>query len=237
MKVYVTARFKGADNKREIDALCKAVKNARLQDFCFVRDVEHYKHTFDNPKQLWDRTRDEIMACDMLLVDVSDNPTGGRVVEAGMAYAMRKPVIIVKKQGIKHKPVFDGISATVITYKDMDDLSSQLKQFDIDRNYNVTDKMTLLVMFLLVGGVIGWGVGQLFLPLGMIAAVAYWLIVRHFAPFVRMYDRIVIYVPLVFVWWLVFATLNESDVLLAMAWTAAFWLLAVLTLRKLKLSL
>ena len=237
MKVYITARFKGADSKREVEALCKAVKNARLQDFNFTRDIDNYEKSTREQKELWDRIRDEIGACDMLLIDVSDHPSGGRVVEAGIAYAMRKPVIVVKKLGVKHKEVFDGIASKVITYKNYDDLTNQLKQYDVDRNFDVTDKTTLLIMFLLTGGVIAWGLSQINMLLAPIGALVYWLVVRHFSMTMRAFDRVVVYIPLALVWWAGFSLLNDLDILLGAAWTVTFWLIAIFVLQKMKLSL
>lgn len=237
MKVYVTARFKSAENKHEIDALCKAVKNARLKDFNFTRDVEHYEHTFDDQKASWDKVRDEIGTCDMLLIDVSDHPTGGRVVEAGIAYAMRKPIIVVQKPGVSHKQLFDGIASKVITYKDHDDLTRQLKQYDVDRNFNVTDKTTLFIMFLLVGGVVAWGLSQLHILLAPIGALVYWLVVRHFSMTMRAFDRVVVFIPLTLAWWVGFSLLNTMDILYGLTWTVVFWLIAVFALQKMKLSL
>ncbi len=234
MKVYVTTRHKGAENKHQLEALCKAVKSARLHDFSFSRDVEQ---KFASQKELWDRVRDEIGACDMLLIDVSDHPTGGRVVEAGIAYAMRKPVIVVQKLGVTHKEVFDGIASKIITYKNYADLTQQLKQYDVDRNYNVTDKTTLLIMFLLVGGVIAWGLAQFHMLLAPVGAGAYWLVVRHFSHTMRAFDRVVVFIPLALAWWVVFAWLNDFDILYGFTWTVTFWLLALALLRKMKLSL
>jgi nucleoside 2-deoxyribosyltransferase len=237
MKVYVTSRFKGAENKREIEALCKAVKNARLKDFNFTRDIENYEKKFDDPKELWDRARDEIGACDMLLVDVSDHPTGGRVVEAGIAYALRKPIVVVQKTGVTHKPVFDGIASKIISYQDYDDLTKQLKQYDIDRNFNVTDKTTLLIMFLLVGGVIAYGLAQISLLLASIGAIAYWLVVRHFSATMRAFDRIVVYIPLALAWWAGYGLFNMIGTTAAIGWTVGYWLLALFILSKMKFSL
>ncbi|MBP7760190.1 hypothetical protein KA093_00130 [Candidatus Saccharibacteria bacterium] len=40
MKVYITARFKAAAEQRDsIEALCKAVRDAGMEDFCFIRDI------------------------------------------------------------------------------------------------------------------------------------------------------------------------------------------------------
>lgn len=237
MKVYVAARFKGTENKQQIEALCAAVRAADMTDFCFIRDVEQYKHTFDDPKELWQRAYDEIGACDALLVDVSDNPTGGRLVEAGIAYALRKPVIIVKKHGVHHKSLFDGISSTVIEYADHKDMTAQLKKFERDRNFNVTDKSTMFVMFLLLGGMISWIVAQFFIPLAFVTAIVYWLVVRAVFPPLKSFDRVVIFIPLAGIWTMGLFLLQSTDIAFAIAWGIGFWLVALLILRKAKLSL
>lgn len=237
MKVYIATRFKGSENKKEIEELCAAVKAAGLEDFNFIRDVEHYKHTFDNPKELWQRTHDEINACDALLVDISDHPTGGRLVEAGIAYALKKPVIVIKKPGVEYKTLFDGISSTVIEYKNFKDLTNQLKKYDDNRNFNFTDQVMILVVLLILGFGIGWTVGQLFWPLGFIAAVVYWLAVRRFIPSMRAFDRLVAYIPFAILWVVGFTLLLELNQTFAWAWGIAFWFVVALILKKLKFSL
>lgn len=237
MRVYVATRFKGSDNKQAAEALCKAVHDAKLKDFCLVRDVSDYDQLLENRTKLWDRVRDEIGASDMLLVDVTEPPTAERVAEASIAYAMRKSVIVTKKQGIDHKGAFDGIASIVITYKNHADLSRQLNRYDIDRNYNTTDKTMLFIMFLMVGGIIAWGLWQIFPLLAFGGALLYWLAVRHFSPTMRAFDRVVVYIPLTLAWWPVFLFLNEINLMYGVGWTLGFWLVALLILRKMKISL
>lgn len=237
MKVYVAARFKGSDNRQAAEALCKAVRDAKLKDFYLARDVSDYEQISNDRKKLWDKVRDEIGACDMLLIDVTEPPTGERVVEVGIAYAMRKSIIVTQKRDAKHMGLFDGLSSTVITYKDYADLSKQLNRFDIDRNYNTTDKTTLLIMFLMVGGIITWGLWQVFPPMALVGALGYWLTVRHFSSTMRAFDRVVVYIPLTLAWWSVFSLLNEIDILYGFAWTFGFWILALLALKKMRISL
>lgn len=237
MKVYVAARFKGKENKPEIEALCAAVRAADMNDFCFIRDVENYQHTFDDPKELWQRAYDEILACDALLIDVSDNPTGGRMVEAGIAYALKKRVFVVVKKGVSYKGLFDGISSTVIEYETHKDITKDLKKYEQDSNFNVTDKAMLLGLLVFGGVAIGWVVGQLFVPLGIVAAVAYWLIIRKLFASIRLYDRLVIYVPLVAVWLWLIPILFAVEPLLAWGWIIGYWLVVLAVLQKLKFTL
>ena len=131
MKVYVTARFKGVENKDEIEALCAAVRAAGMEDFCFVRDIEHYQHTFSDVRELWRQSLACINACDALLIDVSDEPTGGRVVEAGIAYGLGKPVYVIAQIGVAYKGLFDGVSSRVIIYETLDDVTEALAEDSI----------------------------------------------------------------------------------------------------------
>ncbi len=127
MKIYVTSRFKDS-NKQDVEALCLAVRSAGMQDFSFIRDVENYQKVFNDPKELWRRSKEEIVKCDALLIDVSDYPSGGRVIEVGMAYALNMPIIVIKRKGVEHKEIYDGIGSKLIVYKNYDDVTKGLAE-------------------------------------------------------------------------------------------------------------
>ncbi len=129
MKIYITTHFKPGENKAEVEAMCAAVRAAGHEDFSFIRDVENYKKIFDDPKELWERSREELQKCDALLIDLSDSPTGGRVIEAGMAYAWGKPVFVVVHQGLPVKPVYEGIGIEVVHYNDYADITKALARY------------------------------------------------------------------------------------------------------------
>jgi nucleoside 2-deoxyribosyltransferase len=129
MKTMIVARYKGIENKEEIEALCAAVKSAGMEDRCFIRDIENYEKVYDDPKDLWASALKEISACDALLIDVSDQPTGGRVVEAGIAYGQGKPIFVIVKNGISYKEVFDGIATVVIRYDEFSDIVAALSKY------------------------------------------------------------------------------------------------------------
>lgn len=133
MKMYITSRFKGAENKNEIEELCEAVKTAGIQDFSFVRDIENYQKTFDDPKELWNRSLEEIKKCDALLIDVSDSPTGGRVIETGIAYALGKPVVTICKNDTTYKDLYNGLSDLVIRFDSYPEITLILKNWLKDR--------------------------------------------------------------------------------------------------------
>ena len=237
MKVYVAARYKGTENKEEIDALCRAVRDAKLVDFNFARDIDNYKHAYDDSQELWDRVHDEITACNIFLVDVSDYPTGSRLVEAGIAYAKHMPIIVVKKRGVTHKRVFEGIASVIIEYVDYKDLAAQLYAYESERNFSVNDRMAILVSVVLVGLLMSAAVAQLFMPLGLLVAILYWIVVRWLFPPMRPFDRVVIYIPLAFVWLSVTYLLMHLYIPLAIAWFIGFWIVTISILKKIKFSL
>jgi nucleoside 2-deoxyribosyltransferase len=129
MKVCITTRFKAAENKKDIVNLCAAVRAAGMEDFSFIRDVENYQKTFNDPKDLWKRAKEEIEKCDALLIDVSDNPSGGRVIEAGIAYALDMPIFVLIKDELQYKDIYDGIGTTIIRYKTYADITRSLFNF------------------------------------------------------------------------------------------------------------
>lgn len=236
MKLFLSVPVKKSDDY-DIEKLSKSIHDARLNDYCVIRDYQGDKQVLDDPRHLWSIVRDEIGACDGLLIDVTHAPNDARMVEVGIAYSLRLPVIIVKKQGTEHKPVMDGVSEHVIEYDDYKDLSHQLKQFDTDRSFNITDKLAMLVMFLMVGALIGWQAWMLFAPLGIIAPVIYWLGVRHIFTSMRVFDRVVILIPLALLWLSGLWWLKGISIPVAVAWTIIYWVVAIIVLRRMRLSL
>ena len=130
MRIFITASF--GDSKENIERLCRAVKAAGFEDFCFIRDVENYQKMFDDPKELMQRARKEIKKSDALLIDMTDKPTG-RAIEAGIAYALGKRIIVIMKNGTKIKDTVRGIADEIIEYQDIEDITSALKKAAWDK--------------------------------------------------------------------------------------------------------
>lgn len=76
MKMFITAHFKGAENRAEIEELCRIVSDAGFEAFCFIRDVENYQKTFSDAHELMRRAKEEILKCDALFIDLSTTSTG-----------------------------------------------------------------------------------------------------------------------------------------------------------------
>lgn len=126
MRVYITTSF--GDAKEDIEKLCALVKSAGFEDFCFIRDVENYKKVFDDSKTLMQRAKEEIEKSDALLIDMTDKPTG-RAVEAGMAYALGKKIIVIMRKGTQIKDTTRGIANLLVEYDKLEDITGELYKF------------------------------------------------------------------------------------------------------------
>ncbi|MDP3682947.1 MAG: hypothetical protein Q8S01_03355 [Ignavibacteria bacterium] len=126
-RIFITASFQEGKNKQEIEHLCELVGSAGFEEFCFIRDVEDYQKIFDNPAELMVRAKTEIEKSEYLLIDMTDKPTG-RAIEAGMAYASGKKVIVIMKRGTQIKDTTRGISVAVIEYSKIEEIVNPLSQ-------------------------------------------------------------------------------------------------------------
>lgn len=128
MKIFITSSFRGFDNKFEIENLCMIVRNAGYEDFCFIRDIEHYEKTFIDSKELMEKVREEIGKCDALLFDATEKSTV-RAMELGIAYSLGKIIIVIVKKGIKVKDTLRGVANIIIPYKQINDISKDLSKY------------------------------------------------------------------------------------------------------------
>ncbi len=126
-RIFITASFQEGKNKAEIENLCSLVKSAGFEDFCFIRDVENYSKMFNDPAELMIRAKEEIEKSNYLLIDMTDKPTG-RAIEAGMAYALGKKVVVIMKRGTQIKDTTRGISTAVIEYGKIEEIVDPLSQ-------------------------------------------------------------------------------------------------------------
>jgi nucleoside 2-deoxyribosyltransferase len=125
MQIYITAPFKWIENKSEIENLCNVVKTSWFEDFCFIRDVEHYQKIFENSHELMQKAREEIEKCDALLIDF-DGPASGRMIELGMAYALNKKIILIAKNNIIIKSTVEWVTDGIIRYEKLEDIGEPM---------------------------------------------------------------------------------------------------------------
>lgn len=237
MKIYICSpQQPAATNGQSVELIAKAVRAAKLRDFVFQRDVKRSKN-LEGGYDPWPQIRDELASCDSLLIDVSDRPGEANIAELGIAYAMRKNIIAIKKAGKIHDELIDSLASRVIEYNDEKDLTRKLKRYDDETVFGTTDTLIMLSILVLLGGFIGYWLMQFWFPLALVGPTVYWIVLRTLFVQIRAYDRLVIYIPLSVLWLGVFYVLRNEYVALSLAWLASFWVVVIIILKKLKLSL
>lgn len=141
-RLFITASFKGDLNKKAIESLCGIVDNAGFESFCFIRDVENYKPIFDSDKKLMISATSEIAKSDALLLQIDGSPTG-RLIEAGIAYALNKPIITISTDDVPLKKTVKGITTIFIKYHSNEELEKELAKahrYFIEQNQSRSSK-------------------------------------------------------------------------------------------------
>lgn len=126
-RIFITASFQEGKNKQEVERLCELVRSAGFEDFCFIRDVEHYQKVFHDPSELMRKAKEEIEKSEYLLIDMTDKPIG-RAIETGIAYALGKKVVVIMKRGTQIKDTTRGVSIAVVEYDKIEDIVGSLVQ-------------------------------------------------------------------------------------------------------------
>ena len=122
-KLFITAKYSSVEGDAQyMKNLYRVAVDAGWQPYCFA--IERPK--YDNQTQLWEDARSDIESCQGLMVDCTDQSMAGRMVEVGIAYERKIPIIVIKKSGAKHNILFDGVASKVVEYDSYDDITASL---------------------------------------------------------------------------------------------------------------
>ena len=129
MKVVLSIKFHpDQTNQARIEAILSAVEAQGMQTLCVVRDLEHWGLRHFAPAELMRLTFAELEACDLLLVDLAEKGVGVGI-EAGYAFALGKPVVVLAPLGADVSDTLAGIARGVLRYSaDLLDVGEVLKQ-------------------------------------------------------------------------------------------------------------
>ena len=70
--------------------------------------------------------KEAVLACDALLIDVTHSSSGGRIIEASIAFAHGKYVVAIAQNGTHIRSPIVGITDSIIFYDELSDIAAPL---------------------------------------------------------------------------------------------------------------
>lgn len=120
--MFVAASF---ENREETQKLCFVLEKTNFEIYCFARD----EGIFTTSKEMMEKSAKEIEKSDIFLMDASEKHTG-RSIEAGIAYAYGKKIIVIAKNGTMIKDTITGIADMVIKYERIEEILALLSELN-----------------------------------------------------------------------------------------------------------
>lgn len=125
MKLYLSIKYYPDNHNRElIETICTSLE-PRHAVSCMIRDCEQWGEIKFSPRELMQKTFNEIDACDVLLVEFSEKGVGVGL-EIGYTYAHKKPIIVIAREGSDISDTVKGVAQQIIFYASYDDMKLKL---------------------------------------------------------------------------------------------------------------
>ena len=108
-------------NRDEINSISVDLQDDGIQTVCIARDVEKWGDVTLSSQELMRITFEEIDKSDFVILEMSEKGVGLGI-EAGYAVAMKKPLIVLIKQGLELSSTMQGIADIVIPYSQPEEI-------------------------------------------------------------------------------------------------------------------
>lgn len=126
MRAYLAIKFKeDFSNRTLIEEISDVLKKDGVETVVMARDHEKWGERKFTPEDLMTKTFEEIDSSDMLVIEFSEKGVGLGI-EAGYAFAKRKPIIVIAREGSDISSTLQGIAKKVIFYKTSTDLAGKI---------------------------------------------------------------------------------------------------------------
>ena len=124
MQAYISIKYHPDNKNRErIEKISAALAQCGFETVCVVRDVEKWGQVTFDPRELMQKTFDEIDASHVVVLDLTEKGVGVGI-EAGYAHARGLPIVTIASKGSDISTTLRGISHRVFLYGAYDELVS-----------------------------------------------------------------------------------------------------------------
>ncbi len=124
---YLAIKFHENNNNKElIENISKSLAEAGIKITSMARDFEKWGKVHFLPEELMKLTFELIDKNEMLIVEFSEKGVGLGI-EAGYAFAKKKPIIVIAKESSDISNTLKGISKEIIFYNNPKELANKFK--------------------------------------------------------------------------------------------------------------
>ena len=126
MKSYFAHKFHpDSRNKELIENLAESLKNNGVETVIMARDFEKWGEVKFAPQELMKLSFEQMDLCDCLILEFSEKGVGLGI-EAGYAYATKKPIYVIAKTGSEISTTIQGIADKIVFYDNPSEVGNKL---------------------------------------------------------------------------------------------------------------
>ena len=123
MKVYLAIKYHSDMRNRDaIEKLSSLLEQQGITIVCMARDFEQWGKKHYSASELMRLTFDEIDSSDIIVIEFSEKGVGLGI-EAGYAFAKKKPIFVLIQENADLSKTLEGIATKVQRYETLEDLS------------------------------------------------------------------------------------------------------------------
>ena len=123
MRAFLSIKYHdNHQNRPLIETISSAFADMGIEIVCIVRDIEQWGTVHISAAELMKKTFEVIDSCAFVLVDVTEKGVGIGI-EAGYAYAKKKPIFTIASVNADISETLKGISTKTLRYNELADLS------------------------------------------------------------------------------------------------------------------
>ena len=128
-KIFIAGSFRKKEHRVILEGIEETLRELGYKTFIGARDIDNYTK-IQMPRLLfWKKVVKGIEDSDAIIIDLRDIGTGfGRVIEAGVARAFNKKMILLYPPKFKTDQCIEEIADKIISYKNLKDLQQKLKK-------------------------------------------------------------------------------------------------------------
>jgi 8-oxo-dGTP pyrophosphatase MutT (NUDIX family) len=134
MKAYLAIKFKEDHSNRQlVEDISDTLKELNVETYVMARDFEKWGEARSvEPDVLMAYTFKVIDESDFIVIEFSEKGVGLGI-EVGYAFAKRKPVVIVAKEGSDVSSTLQGVAKSIIFYRDVSEINQKLQEHLLGR--------------------------------------------------------------------------------------------------------